>query len=126
MRAQSAGSFSAIDAVDQIGLVRPEIGSGTTCSSIQTAGSSIATENRRISLIAGATSPFAPATAEIRMTAAATAKTPSKRASPVIANIGVAASRMISRRKAIDKSENFGNAARLTNAGCSVAGDYRT
>lgn len=111
MRAQSVGSFKAIDVVDQIGLVTLDRGSGATCSSIHATGNSIASENRLISRIAGVTPLCTPVVAEIRMMAVATAKTPSTPAPAVIANIGDAASRTISRRKAIGKSENFGNAA---------------
>ncbi len=111
MCAQSVESFKAIDVVDQIELVRLDGGSGATCSSIHAMGNSIASENRRISRIAGWAPPWTPVAAKIRMIAAATAKAASTRAPASIANIGVAASKMISRRKAIDKWENFRNVA---------------
>ena len=107
MRTGIDGSFSALEAVDQIGFARDENGSGMICRIIQKIGKRIANENCASSPIAGLISLCGAIAATANMTAAAIDIACPATTSLVIAKTGVAASSRIKRRWANDKSENF-------------------
>ena len=107
MRPGSDGSFSATDAADQTGFASGEEGSGKVCSTIQTSGSRIASENRFSNCTVDASSVSAPFAAVASMMAATIATACWAKAPLAIAKIGVAASNMVRREEAIDKMGDF-------------------
>jgi hypothetical protein len=107
MRPGSDGSFSAIEVVDQTGFASGERGSGKVCSTIQTRGSRIASENRLSNCAVDASSVSAPFAAVTSMMATTIATACCAKAPLAIVKIGVAASNMVRREDAIDKMGNF-------------------
>src|SRR5437879_2837835 len=107
MRPGSDGSFSAIEVIDQIGFASGENGSGKVCSTIQTSGSRIASENRFSNCAVDASSVSAPFAAVASMMATTIATACCAKAPLAIARIGVAASNMVRREEAIDKMGDF-------------------
>ncbi|WP_136626110.1 hypothetical protein [Bradyrhizobium macuxiense] len=103
MRPGSDGSFSAIEVADQIGFANDENGNGRICTSIQTTGIRIATENRLSSCVVDASSASAPLTAMASMTAATSAIASCAKAPFAMTSGGIAASNMVRREEATDK-----------------------
>ena len=107
------GSFNAAEAVDQIGFTNEAKGSGVACKAIQATGNSIAIKNRFNSWIVVFISAGGDIAATASMTAVARAIRCCAVSPSAMAKTGVAASRIVKRRKGtIDKCGNFARCGR--------------